>query len=282
VTRAEDVEFRVARVIAALDASGGDIATVGAAVEFAARLGAEVAGLFIEDANLFRLAALPVTRHLALRSQAPSAFDAARLEADLRAGAARAEAELGAAATRRGLRWSFRVVRGLPAAELTAATVVEDVLVVGPPPRVSGLPLGLGGALALAACRCTRTLLMATASARIGRPLVVLDAGSALTARVLTAAARLAAPGQAEVALLILGGGREAALLEQDAAAWLSRRGFRPLIGRLERPSATALLGRMHAGGHDVLVLPADLPSIAEDGLEALMTAADGQVLVVR
>ena len=52
----------IERLVVALDLAAQDMAEIAMAADLAARFGAALEGIFIEDANLFRLAALPVAR----------------------------------------------------------------------------------------------------------------------------------------------------------------------------------------------------------------------------
>ncbi|RMF77434.1 MAG: universal stress protein, partial [Nitrospirae bacterium] len=77
------------RIVVAVDASADSLAAVRAAARLAEALSAELHGLFVEDANLVRLARLPFAREVRL-SAAPRRLEAAALERELRALAAQA------------------------------------------------------------------------------------------------------------------------------------------------------------------------------------------------
>jgi hypothetical protein len=92
-----------------------------AAARVAGRIGAELIGLFVEDVELLRFAALPFAEEIGAASAARRRLDAEALERALRVRAAEAERALAAAAASVAVPWSFRVVRGFAAAELLAA-----------------------------------------------------------------------------------------------------------------------------------------------------------------
>ncbi len=92
-----------------------------AAASLAGRIDAELVGLFVEDAQLLRFAALPFAREIGMASARRSRLDVPALERAMRAHAADAERALAGAAEGTAPRWSFRVARGIVAAELIAA-----------------------------------------------------------------------------------------------------------------------------------------------------------------
>ena len=57
-------ELVIRRILVALDASRHSLAALEAAAELAARLKAELVGLFVEDIDLLRLAGLPFAREI--------------------------------------------------------------------------------------------------------------------------------------------------------------------------------------------------------------------------
>jgi hypothetical protein len=272
-----------ARVIAALDASCHDAAALTTAVEVAARLDVEVTGLFIEDVNLIRLAALPMVRHIAIGSAAAAPFNVEQLEADLRTLAARAAAELESAAARQGVKWSFRVVRGLPAAELTTATMTYDLLVVGATRALAGVPSRLGSPLQAAVRRAGRSILHVPRRMTLTRPLIVLSTGSKLTLRTLAAATHLVGAATREFAVLLAGVPTGTARAADQIAAALAAQGYRSRIRQVGELTTAQLTRAVRESGSDVLIVAADLPGVEEDAaLEDLMAGAPCPILIVR
>ena len=106
----------IKRVVVPLDAA----TETGTAIDTAARLAAfwrvPLRGVFIEDDELIGIAGLPFARQVTLGTGLePLTKD--HVEDHFRAFAERARRELGAAADRRGVRWSFEIVRGPLAAD---------------------------------------------------------------------------------------------------------------------------------------------------------------------
>lgn len=92
-----------------------------AAAALAGRVGAELVGVFIEDAELLRFAALPFALEIGFASAQRRRLEVPVLERAMRAHAADAERALAGTAARIALRWSFRVARGVVAVELISA-----------------------------------------------------------------------------------------------------------------------------------------------------------------
>ena len=123
--------MRVRRIIVGLDAAAPlNRAALEAAVALAERAEAELVGLFVENVELLHLAALPFAREVGYPSATSREFDVARMERALRALAFDAERLLGSVAGRGPVRWSFRVTRGVLAAELLAAAREADLLLI--------------------------------------------------------------------------------------------------------------------------------------------------------
>jgi nucleotide-binding universal stress UspA family protein len=122
-------EPKVRRIAVACDAACDISMAVEEAAALAGRLNATLHGVFFEDENLYRLAALPFGRQMTLSPAVSESFSGADLEklsSALGAGMRRALAE---AAAQRGLEWSFGVVRDLPTVAAFAG-IEADILVV--------------------------------------------------------------------------------------------------------------------------------------------------------
>jgi hypothetical protein len=118
------------RVVLVCDAACDIHLAVAEAAALAARWKAALRGVFIDDENLHRFAALPFGRPVSLSGAAAqeelTATDMARLSSALGAGMRRALEE---AAKTQGLEWTFGAIRDLPSAALVSAEE-GDILVV--------------------------------------------------------------------------------------------------------------------------------------------------------
>jgi len=97
--------------------------SLAAAAALAERVGAELVGIFIEDMDLLRFAALPFAREVCLATAQRRRFEVPALERILREHAAEAERIFAGTAGRAAVRHSFRVARGLAFRELLSAAV---------------------------------------------------------------------------------------------------------------------------------------------------------------
>jgi hypothetical protein len=115
--RAQEVAIK--RIIACFAA--GSTASPVAIARLAAELRADLLGLFIEDTELLRFAALPFAAEVGFPSATRRALDAATVERALRLQAAALRKTLSAALENAAIPWTFRVARALPASAIEAA-----------------------------------------------------------------------------------------------------------------------------------------------------------------
>lgn len=96
-------------------------ASLEAAAALAGRVDAELVGIFVEDMDLLRFAALPFAREVCFATAQRRRLELPDLERSLREHAAEAERVFAGTAGRAAVRHSFRVARGLASRELLAA-----------------------------------------------------------------------------------------------------------------------------------------------------------------
>jgi nucleotide-binding universal stress UspA family protein len=188
-------EERHERIVVAYDPSPVGSAALDAAVALAASLQAELAGLFVEDVNLLRMAALPFTRELGLTSALARPIEITDIEREFRRHAELTRKALEDAALASSVRWSFQVVRGQPLTVVLSAAEEADLLVVGRTTRAASGESGSGTRLRADASR--RTALNPRA-----RAVAALFDASEQSARVLDLARDLA--GHTGLALMLL------------------------------------------------------------------------------
>lgn len=124
-------EPTIQRIIVAIDASLHSQAALKAAADLAARLEAELVGIFVEDENLLRMANLPFTQEVRLYSTNVATCSRENIRRQLKAQARKAERLVAAAARRAGVSASFHVARGQVEAELLAAGEATDLITIG-------------------------------------------------------------------------------------------------------------------------------------------------------
>lgn len=280
MTGAEVPEIR--RILVALDASADSGAALEAAVALAARLEAELLGLFVEDVELLHAAGLPYAREVRVFETQPRRIGVDELELQLLARARAIERTLAHAAGRSGVRFAFRRVRGSVAAEVVAATGDADLVVVG---RIGHAPTRrgrLGSTATALVAEGSRPVLLLGRRVRLRDPVFTVYDGSLASRRAFGVARRLTGPG---VALHVIVVGDDATEIEQrwaeaqhDAAA-----DGTPLVPyRVTRPDAAALAELARAEGAGVLVAASSSQLFAGDTLVRTLDAAGCPLLAVR
>ena len=121
--------MKIRRVILGLDPALPSRALLEAAVELAGEMQAELLGLFVENQDLLHFAGMPFAREVGFESATRRALDVESMERSLRTLAKEARQALELVAGRTQVQWSFRVVRGAPAAELLAAAEESDLVI---------------------------------------------------------------------------------------------------------------------------------------------------------
>ncbi len=264
------------RVVLALDVAARDAQSIAAAVELAARLGAEVLGLFLEDPRLLRWADLPVARQV---SPWGKELEEVRLEAQLQAMAAQARADLERAAQRLGVAWRVQVLRGEPEQALSEGQLQEDVWVIGTAGRVMGLTVPTPSALRLVLPEAARWVLLQPRRVPFQHPMVVLHPQAHRLESVLDAALAWMESPSEPLTVLMLGLGDDLVSRVQE---WQVR--HRALIRpvHLKEITLEQLAEVFGQSGCDGLVVGADLPLLQGAGLERLLALSRAPVLLVR
>jgi K+-sensing histidine kinase KdpD len=126
--------MKIRRIIVGIGSTPRDKSVIEAAARVAARLEAELVGLFVENADLLSFAALPFAREVGFASATRRELDVEAMERSLRALADESRRMLAAVAGAVPVRWSFRVTRGSSAVELLAAAGEADLVVANMEP----------------------------------------------------------------------------------------------------------------------------------------------------
>lgn len=277
------LEFR--RILVALDASKESLAALDAAAQLAARLHAELAGLFIEDADLLNLAALPFSREAPLLSRAGRLLDLERLEQELKSKAAIARQALARRAESLQLQWSFRTARGRVDAELLAAAAEADLIAVGKSTRPLTGDVRLGRRARAVAAQSARSMLFASpASCPSDAPLAAVYDGSTRASAALSLATRLAEREGRRLLVFVLGQSaadfakHEIAVREQVRALGVSAS-----VRRVRGTGLQDLVRAVVAEPVELLVVGSQALSSDEDAaLDILVEKSACSVLLVR
>lgn len=215
---------RFRRIVVAFDgAADEDPAAVEAGAAFAARLRADLLGLFIEDSDLAKLAEHPGVATFGALSAGRPPLGAAHLKAALRAHLARTRQAIERAAEQRKVHSMFEVRRGRVIAEIVGAASPADLVIIGwrggAPASViaPGTPaVALLAALAEATVRC---VLIPRRSRTFGGPIVVGYDASASARDGLAAAAEISGSGATIKVALMTGRLDEAEAWRREASA---------------------------------------------------------------
>lgn len=276
--------FAPRRILVALDPAGHGSATSDAGAGLAARFSCELEGLFVEDADLLRLARSPLAHHVTVPFGVSEPLDTTRVEADLAARGARARGALETAARRHGVRATFRSVRGRAAAELLEAAGVADLLVLG----WSSGALSVGGRMGRTARavldRGRASLLLLRRETRIEGPVFAWLEDSPQVAIVAEVAARLAGPEPGRSATLIVTAPTpEGAFgLRDRIRTHLRGRGEDAVYRSVVAPSALEL-GRALAGAEGgLLVMPAGSGFLGRPSARELLEELRISLLLLR
>jgi len=271
-------ELTFRRILVALDDAGPNRDALSAAVDLAARLSAHLEGLFVEDVNLLRAAALPFAFEISVPSGALQPVDRCQLEAQLRAAAESARAALAAAAQPYPITWSFRVARGQVSVELLGAARSADLLVVGRRARRAGARPGQTARTA--ASGAPTSVLVAVHDHDLRLPMAVAYDGSLAADRALDVVRRLSLEGGSAVTLLV------SADTEQGASSLADEARLRlaPGPARVQWTGGDRIedLIRVAQDSRALLVVGADSPLFRSGGLERLLDAIDQPLLVIR
>lgn len=247
----------IRRVLVALDASPQSLAALEAVAEFAARMQAELAGLFVEDVELLRLADSPHAREVLLPSATVVRLERAGMESKLRAHSERARTALANAAKRARVPWSFRTARGHVASEILAAITEADLLAM----VTAGCSLGRHfrfGSAALEVAENTLPVLLLHAHGALphGHLLVLYDESPAAKRRI-SIAAELAGAGKNRITVLIAEADqRKVQQMQDELEALLAGTGVEVRYRPFDPDDEAALLHAVKAEKAGILVLP--------------------------
>jgi hypothetical protein len=286
-------DARRRRLLVALDAADDAQALLDIAADMAARMRADLAGLFIEDMDLLGLGDNPLIRVVSAHAAQTRALATSEIERALRRQVAAARAALERAAKARRLQASFAVQRGRLAATIHALEEPDLIVVRRGAGNVQAAP-GTRRARVSAATRqvvlaARRSVIVmdihrAVPPARGFGRLVVLYDGSPETERALAAAAEVAdrRGGDGITVLPVAANDAAADALSARARAILVELGQRTETGPRVAPDLTSVCRAAQQSGPGLLVLHAAHQMLTGDGMARLLDDVDCSVMVVR
>lgn len=269
------------RIVVALDATGNSLAALDAAAELATLMDADLSGIFVEDADLLRLAGLPFARESGPGLPSRRVPGIASMERALRRLADQARVATEKVLVRHQIACSFTAARGRVLTEVLAAATGADIVAIGVGAPAGAARWRLGstarGVLAQASC----SILMLREGESLGAPVIVLFEDTPGAEHVLGTAADLARQGDGTLLILVSGTRDSLAALRARADAFPTP-GLDVELHVVDRAlddSLPLLLSRVHCG---VLVLSRDSSLLRGEDHRAVLDRIHCPVLAVK
>ena len=279
--------MRTRRILVALDGSPESRAALAAAARLGIPTGAELSGLFVEDVELLRLAALPFTVEVGFASAGPHPLDPSDVERRFRLAAEEAREALREVAAASGLPSRFRVARGRVVPELLSAAGEADVVATGK--RSGRGPAGrrLGGTARGLIAHVPSPILVGGVRGLAPGPAVVITASARVPDVVLRFASLLAGAFRAPEIVVIAGEGEPRPIRPEMTGVPVRRRGFPSVssggvrsLPEIADASAVVLIRPEGPAGHELLVALAEAVTcpvfiIGPEGLSEFLPAGE-------
>ncbi len=278
----KESELLVKRILVALDTSAHSTAALKAAAELAARLEAELQGIFVEDENLLRLTGLSFVQQQEQFSPVRRRLELRQMEREMSVCARRLERAFRTIAEESGVQGSFRVVRGSVPDELLAAALEADILFLGK----AGHPMGhhrLGSTARTALQQASCATFVVHHRSRHHEHILAVYDGSPSAQRALAVAAAFRVEDGEPVGIVLQAPDPSSAeKLHHQVAAWLEDRQVPARFGPGASRNAAELTQALRALPYDTLILPAGGELLEEPDLLHLLNEAMFSVLLVR
>ena len=268
------------RILVALDASPQSLAALEVAAELAAKYGAELIAVFVEDINLVRLAEFPFAQEFGHFSAISRQLDSQHIERELRAHARWVERTTAMIARRNNLRWSFYTTRGTIPGELLSAALESDLIILGKT-GWSG-HRQLGSTARSLVVQAPLPALFLQRSLRSGVPLMVAYEGSPSGQKALAIARMLRLSDNPFTVLVLAADLEEANRLQLEAQSLLEPAGIPAGYRWLSEMNEQKIARLARLEGCEVMVVPADSQFFSEDILLSMVKETDCAVLLVR
>ena len=280
-------EPEILRILVALDATEDSLASLDLATRLAAKLRAELEGLFVEDINLLRMADLPCTRVVSVATTSHHGLNLPSMERELRRQARVARDMLAMNAERFSVRWSFRTARGAMASEILAAAAEADIVIVGKSDRAYPQRLKLGSTARMLSAQSPCAVLIAHhrfIAAEYSPPGAILVAydDTATSDRALRLAARIAVSERHPITVFIPESKRAAPRLQSTAEALLTAFGLQPRIRFVSRRDSARLAEIVHAEHGELFVLGCESPLLRGKPTDNVVESLEIPVLLIR
>lgn len=269
----------VNRILVAVDASPQSMAALRVATELAAKLEAELVGIFIEDINLVQTARLPFSHQISLSTGTSRRFDSPNIERQLRAQARWVQNKMALLAERYNIRWFFRVVRGAIPAQLLAAAVNADLTILGKT-GWSGRRM-LGSTAQSLVIQSPTSALILQKSVRFGHPVILVYDGSETGRKALASLDIIASPESLLTIIILAENDEEARKLRTEVETWFKRQDAKPQYRWLKKVDSDELANLARTEGCGLLVLPTKSDRLSKETILETLNKSECAVFLV-
>ncbi len=274
------LQRKIDRVLVALDSSPQGLGALEVAAELAARHDAQLIGVYVEDIDVLRMAALPFAREYSRLSAGGRELDSSAMARAMRGQATRLRQAVAAAAEKAHVRWTFRSQRGRVSAELIAASKEADIVIVGRASGPSARRERLGSTARALASGSPRTVVLLQRGTPFGRPVLVTYDGKASADRALATAAAMALEGEEGLVVVVPAEGSSA--LTERASTKLRGWNIEARYVTVPRISLSALLTVLHDKSCRMLVLNSDSALFEGGSVGPVLEKIECPVVVAR
>lgn len=274
---------KIRSIAVGIDCSPHSLASLKTAAELAAKMHAELLGIFVEDINLLRLAELPFSQEIRQYSPKPEEIETAELERMLRIQAKQAQASLQREAELCRVHHTFSIRRGNVPKEVVAAALAADLLVLGRSGRSPTCRKGLGSTAKSALSGSLKNiLLMRTGFTPENEAVLVLYDGSDASKSALAIAIKLVRPGNTLHILMLPQYEGHEDLLETELARRISPGMLRVEYHVLPPVADSRILARYIRMADSGLLVLSDRMNLPAETVHNLINDIDYPVLLVR
>ncbi|MFP4531131.1 MAG: universal stress protein [Desulfobacterales bacterium] len=282
----ENKHIPLRRILVPLDASAHSRAALEAAAKLAASMGAELSGLYVEDAELLDLCRYPFAREVGLMPARTRQLESADLERDFRIQAEQIRRMLAMLADASDINWSLTVRRGRVLAEILDQAASADLTVLGRVGRkLSSASMGSTVRHLIEQSRGMTLILQA--GFQLVSPVLTVYDGSEQSLRAVSIAISLARAAGGNMEILIPAQTEEEFSRLRDellTAAEISpqTQGMKLRFRRIRTEVAPALVTVLRAEYRQPVVLPVDTIDGEAAAIQRLINRIDNPVLLVR
>jgi len=273
----------IKQILVAVDGSPASMSALENSIELAARLNAELVGLFVEDINLLRATQLPFTREISFFSSGFRRLEVAELERQLRVQADRVRRLMERLTGSKKLSATFRIARGSIAEEILNAGKDADLLVLGKTGRSRPGFRGSGSTVRNVVVQRAGLTLVWRAYGTSAMPVVLAYDGSESAGKALDVAISLLTVQESDLIVYLVAESRESGLsmrleVSKKLEEIIAKTTFRLLI-HPDFQNLAWMLKKEYAGP---VVLPCDSKRISGERLCSLIDEITNPILLVK